>query len=57
LAAFSILIVLDGAGELVAGDGTRLGLVRGEAILVPFAAGDCRVEGSVELIRCLPPAG
>jgi mannose-6-phosphate isomerase len=56
-AAFSILIVLDGAGELVAGDGTRLGLERGEAILVPFAAGDCHVEGAVELIRCLPPAG
>ena len=54
-AAFSILIVLDGRGELVAGDGTRLALARGEAILVPFAAGDCRVEGSVELIRCLPP--
>lgn len=56
-AAFSILIVLDGPGELVAGDGTRLALARGDAILVPFAAGDCHVEGSVELIRCLPPAG
>ncbi len=56
-AEFSILIVLEGAGELVAADGTRLGLARGESILVPFAAGDCRVEGSVELIRCLPPAG
>jgi mannose-6-phosphate isomerase len=56
-AAFSILIVLDGDGELVAGDGTRLGLARGEAILVPFAAGDCHVEGSLELIRCLPPTG
>jgi mannose-6-phosphate isomerase len=56
-AAFSIVIVLDGDGELVAGDGSRLDLARGEAILVPFAAGDCHVEGSVELIRCLPPAG
>ncbi len=56
-AAFSILIVLDGDGELVAGDGTRLDLARGEAILVPFAAGDCHVEGSLELIRCLPPTG
>jgi mannose-6-phosphate isomerase len=55
-AEFSILIVLEGGGELVAGDGTRLGLARGETILVPFAAGDCYVEGSVELIRCLPPA-
>jgi mannose-6-phosphate isomerase len=56
-AEFSILIVLEGDGELVASDGARLGLARGETVLVPFAAGDCRVEGSVELIRCRPPAG
>jgi mannose-6-phosphate isomerase len=56
-AGFSILIVLEGDGELVAGDGRRLGLARGETVLVPFAAGDCRVEGSLELIRCRPPAG
>jgi mannose-6-phosphate isomerase len=54
-AEFSVLIALEGRGELVAGDGTRLELVRGDSILVPFAAGECHVKGAVELIRCLPP--
>jgi hypothetical protein len=24
-------------------------------VLVPFAAGDCRLVGSVEAVRCMPP--
>ena len=54
--SFSLLVVLSGYGELVSEDGAALPLGRGETILIPFASGECRVEGAVELIRCLPPA-
>jgi hypothetical protein len=36
--------------------GAVLPLARGDILLVPFAAGDCRVGGRLEAIRCLPPA-
>ncbi len=53
--AFSLLVVVSGYGELVSEDGAALPLARGETVLVPLASGECRVEGAVELIRCLPP--
>jgi mannose-6-phosphate isomerase len=49
-AGFSIVVVLDGAGTL--GD---LPLQRGMAVLIPYGAGETRIEG-VEAIRCRPPA-
>jgi mannose-6-phosphate isomerase len=55
-AAFSIVVVTEGEGALVPDAGAPLPLGRGDAVLVPFAAGACRIEGSVEAIRCLPPA-
>ena len=54
--AFSILVVLGGSGELLADDGWTMPLARGKTVLVPFAAGECRLEGRVEAVRCLPPA-
>lgn len=53
-AGFSILVVLDGEGTL----GTVSGVVplrRGDTVLVPFAAGDLQLQGSLSLVRCRPP--
>jgi len=47
---FSILVVLDGEGTL--GD---LALRTGMAVLIPYGAGEMRVEG-VDALRCRPPA-
>ena len=48
--AYSILVVLDGAGRL-----GELELKRGDTVLVPFAAGAGELSGDLEAIRCLPP--
>lgn len=55
-AEFSILVVVEGEGELVSSDGSRLPLARGRTALVPFAAGACRLQGSLDVLRCRPPA-
>jgi mannose-6-phosphate isomerase len=49
-AGFSILVVLGGEGTL--GD---LPLRKGMAVLIPYGAGETRIEG-VDAIRCRPPA-
>ena len=54
-AAFSILVVVDGDGSLVTEGGT-VKLSRGGSLLVPYAAGPGELTGSVDVIRCLPPA-
>jgi mannose-6-phosphate isomerase len=43
---------------VVSGSGDRLPLRRGDTVVVPFAAGRCRLEGwpELEVIRCQPPA-
>jgi mannose-6-phosphate isomerase len=51
--AFSILVVVDGAGELESADGDRVPLARGATVLVPYAAGACRVSGELEALRCM----
>jgi len=53
---FAILVVTDGAGTLHAEQGDPLDLKRGDAVLVPWAAGACRVEGDLVAIACRPPA-
>ena len=53
--AFSILVVVDGDGRLETEGGT-VTLSRGESLLVPHAAGLGELTGSVDVIRCLPPA-
>jgi len=54
-ASFSILVVLDGRGQLETERGGTLELRRGETVLVPYAAGAAELEGEIEAIRCLPP--
>ena len=53
--AFSILVVVDGAGRLETDHGGVVPLVRGDTVLVPHASGAGRIDGAVEAIRCLPP--
>jgi mannose-6-phosphate isomerase len=50
-AGFSVVIGTHGHGTL--GD---IELQRGSAVLVPYAAGKLQLQGSIEAIRCRPPA-
>jgi mannose-6-phosphate isomerase len=52
--AFSVLVVLDGAGTLESAAGS-LTLRRGSTVLTAFGDGPVAVVGDVELIRCRPP--
>jgi mannose-6-phosphate isomerase len=54
-ASFSILVVLEGNGSLRTAAGASLSLAHGDTILVPYAAGESRLEGALGAIRCLPP--
>jgi mannose-6-phosphate isomerase len=51
---FSILVVLRGSGVLAASDGSELPVKRGSTVLVPHAAGRCRLSGALEAVRCRP---
>jgi mannose-6-phosphate isomerase len=53
--AFSVLLVTDGRAE-VRGDGWKMDVARGDALLVPHAAGECILEGDAGIVRCMPPA-
>ena len=52
---YAVLVVVAGQGELVTGE--RMPLRAGQTVVVPFAAGLCRVEGGedLEVLRCRPP--
>jgi len=47
---FSVLVVLEGRGRL-----GELDLGRGDAVLLPWAAGAVELAGEIEAIRCRPP--
>jgi mannose-6-phosphate isomerase len=47
---FAVVIVLDGAGTL-----GGLDVRRGDAVLIPFAAGPAQVEGDLVAVVCRPP--
>lgn len=53
--AFSILVVVGGEGSLRTEAGEVLALRRGGSLLVPYAAGECALTGSLDVLRCLPP--
>jgi mannose-6-phosphate isomerase len=50
-AGFAVIVVLEGAGSLAG-----LDVSRGDAVLVPHAAGTVSAEGEVVAIACRPPA-
>jgi mannose-6-phosphate isomerase len=54
-AGFSIVVVAGGRGRLESGSESVLEVERGATVLIPFAAGDCRLVGALEAVRCLPP--
>lgn len=54
-AAFSVLVVVDGEGELLSEMSDPVAVRRGGTVLVPFAAGTTQLSGSCRAIRCLPP--
>jgi mannose-6-phosphate isomerase len=54
-ASFSVLLVTRGRGCLD-GSGWQLELTRGDAVLVPYGAGPSEIAGSVDVLRCMPPA-
>jgi mannose-6-phosphate isomerase len=56
-AGFSVLVVVDGAGDLVTARGDRTSLRAGDVLLSPYAAGALVVEGAVTLLRCSPAHG
>jgi mannose-6-phosphate isomerase len=55
-AGFSVIVVVDGEGQLVAPDGTTLPYVRGDNVVIPDAAGPQTVLGDGRLLRSRPPA-
>ncbi len=53
---FSVLVVLEGSGELAGQAGHVLSLQRGMTVLVPYAAGTLALRGPLHVLRCRPPA-
>jgi len=53
-AGYSLLVVLAGQGELRC-DLDTLPLRRGSTVLVPYAAGDIELTGTLHAVRCQPP--
>ena len=54
--SFAVLVVLTGSLEVSTNHGETLELSGGDTVLVPYGAGCTKLEGSGEVIRCLPPA-
>jgi mannose-6-phosphate isomerase len=55
-AGFSVLVGIAGAGSLTTEGGGEQPFRRGDALLVPHAAGSGSLGGDVEALRCRPPA-
>ncbi|MCW2884091.1 MAG: hypothetical protein JWL58_953 [Streptosporangiaceae bacterium] len=53
--AFSIVVVVTGAGVLDTEHGDTIDVRRGQTILIPYAAGHCTLRGDLMAIRCRPP--
>jgi mannose-6-phosphate isomerase len=54
---FAILVVTEGEGALLPESGEALAIRRGDAVLVPWAAGACHLEGDLVALACRPQAG
>jgi mannose-6-phosphate isomerase len=53
---FAILVFTEGSAVLHSDDGDPLRVGRGDTVLVPWSAGDCRLEGEAAAVVCRPPA-
>jgi len=54
-AGFAVVLVTEGDGVLVAEQGDRLELRRGDAVVAPWASGAWGLEGRIEALVCRPP--
>lgn len=54
-AQYAVLVIIAGSGRLTWQEGSQA-VMAGDAILVPFGAGETRLEGVVTAVRCMPPA-
>jgi mannose-6-phosphate isomerase len=52
---FAILVFTEGEAVLHSDDGEPLRVGRGDTVLVPWSAGDCRLEGAAAAVACRPP--
>ena len=52
---FAVVVVIDGTGRFVAGDAPSFEVQRGDAVVVPFAAGRWRIDGSAWALVSRPP--
>jgi mannose-6-phosphate isomerase len=50
---FAVLVVTDGSG-LLTGEWGELALSAGTSLVIPFAAGGCRLSGAVSAVNCRP---
>jgi mannose-6-phosphate isomerase len=55
-AAFTVVVVVEGEGELMSEHGDRVRVHSGSTVLVPHAAGAVTLRGSSRAIACRPPA-
>jgi mannose-6-phosphate isomerase len=53
---FAIVVVTEGAAELHPERGEPHAVGRGDALLLPWGAGPCRLEGEAVAVVCRPPA-
>jgi mannose-6-phosphate isomerase len=53
-AGFAVVLVIEGAGEVRTEQGGTVAVRRGDALVVPWAAGSWRVAGA-DLVVCRPP--
>lgn len=53
-ASFAVIVVVSGEGS-IAGEGWEMPAKKGTTLVVPWSAGPTQVNGSAQLLRCLPP--
>lgn len=55
-AGFSVVVVVEGTGRLLTGNGHDIHVRGGQVLLTPYACGDVTLTGAVTAIRCRPGA-
>jgi mannose-6-phosphate isomerase len=53
-AGFAIALVLDGSGEITFANAPTMAITKGDAVVIPFAAGSYSLTGANAII-CRPP--
>ena len=55
-AGFAVALILDGAGEISFASSSNMAIQKGDAIVIPHAAGNYTISGA-NVIVCRPPLG